>query len=232
MPSPGAIAPPRNSPFLETTSNVVAVPMSTTMQGPPSCSNAATQLTTRSAPTSLGLSVSTGRPVLHTRLNEQRLHMEVGISHTQPQCSHPAAAPRKRSPHRSTQSVFKSRIENSICSSTPSSSESLLVRRRDAPVRDQSLRGHSSVACRNKPITVFEFPTSSASSMCASPPRLNCEVTPRERRPKARCASRRHRSALAENRARRALLSRQYIRPAPAHSRVFLPPTWNARGSE
>ena len=61
---PGAMAPPRNSPLAETTSKVVAVPMSTTMVGPPKRSKAATQLTMRSAPASLGLSVRTGRPVL------------------------------------------------------------------------------------------------------------------------------------------------------------------------
>ena len=33
MPRPGAMAPPRNSPRGETTSKVVAVPMSTTMMG-------------------------------------------------------------------------------------------------------------------------------------------------------------------------------------------------------
>jgi hypothetical protein len=64
MPSPGAMAPPRNSPLAETTSKVVAVPMSTTMQGPAKRSKAATQLQMRSAPASEGLSMRTGRPVL------------------------------------------------------------------------------------------------------------------------------------------------------------------------
>src|SRR2546430_1398997 len=35
IPSPGAMTPPRYSPFAEITSNVIAVPKSTTMHGPP-----------------------------------------------------------------------------------------------------------------------------------------------------------------------------------------------------
>ena len=35
MPTPGQITPPRYSPFLVTTSKVVAVPKSTTITGPP-----------------------------------------------------------------------------------------------------------------------------------------------------------------------------------------------------
>ena len=53
---PGAIAPPTYSPFGVTRSKVVAVPKSTITQGPPYFSNAATPFTTRSAPTSAGLS--------------------------------------------------------------------------------------------------------------------------------------------------------------------------------
>ena len=53
---PGTITPPAYSPSPVTTSNVVAVPKSTTMQGPPTASNAATALTIRSAPTSCGFS--------------------------------------------------------------------------------------------------------------------------------------------------------------------------------
>ena len=60
---PGAIAPPRYSPLADTASKVVAVPKSTTMHGPPKSSTAASALTTRSVPTSLGLSVRTGTPV-------------------------------------------------------------------------------------------------------------------------------------------------------------------------
>src|SRR5660398_210254 len=61
---PGAIAPPRYSPSLETAAKVVAVPKSTTTQGPPYISYAATAPTIRSEPTSRGLLVSTGIPVL------------------------------------------------------------------------------------------------------------------------------------------------------------------------
>ena len=60
---PGAITPPMNSPLSETTSKFVAVPKSTTIAGPPKRVNAARALTTRSAPTSRGLSVATGTPV-------------------------------------------------------------------------------------------------------------------------------------------------------------------------
>ena len=64
IPSPGAIAPPINSPLGDTTSKVVAVPISTMMHALLNRSYAATQFTMRSAPTSDGLSVSTGSPVL------------------------------------------------------------------------------------------------------------------------------------------------------------------------
>src|ERR1044071_7704505 len=42
MPMPGEMTPPRYSPLREIASNVVAVPRSTTTQGPPNFSNAAT----------------------------------------------------------------------------------------------------------------------------------------------------------------------------------------------
>ncbi len=61
--TPGAITPPRNSPSADTTSSVVAVPKSTTTHGPPCRANAATALAMRSAPTSCGLSTSSGMPV-------------------------------------------------------------------------------------------------------------------------------------------------------------------------
>lgn len=60
---PGAMTPPTYSPRAETASNVVAVPKSTTIAGPPYSSTAATALMMRSAPTSLGLSVRIGTPV-------------------------------------------------------------------------------------------------------------------------------------------------------------------------
>ncbi len=60
---PGAIAPPRYSPRALTASNVVAVPKSTTIAGPPYRATAASAFTTRSVPTSLGLSVCTAIPV-------------------------------------------------------------------------------------------------------------------------------------------------------------------------
>ena len=56
MSIPGKIAPPRYSPLAEMASNVVAVPKSTTIVGPPKRSKAATASAMRSAPTSLGLS--------------------------------------------------------------------------------------------------------------------------------------------------------------------------------
>src|SRR5215469_1687832 len=61
---PGAMIPPIHSPLRLTVSKFVAVPKSTTTQGPPYFSNAATPFTMRSAPTSDGLSHSTGIPVL------------------------------------------------------------------------------------------------------------------------------------------------------------------------
>ena len=61
---PGPITPPTNSPSVDTTSKFVLVPKSTTMAGPPKRENAASAFITRSAPTSLGLSVATETPVL------------------------------------------------------------------------------------------------------------------------------------------------------------------------
>jgi hypothetical protein len=52
------------SPRALTASKVVAVPKSTTMHGPPYSLMAARALMIRSVPTSLGLSMSTGTPVL------------------------------------------------------------------------------------------------------------------------------------------------------------------------
>ena len=63
MSMPGAMAPPMYSPRGLTTSNVVAVPKSTTIAGPSYSVAAARALMTRSAPTSRGLSISTGTPV-------------------------------------------------------------------------------------------------------------------------------------------------------------------------
>ena len=62
---PGANAPPKNSPFGETTSKLVDVPKSTTIVGPSDSYNvnAASELTIRSAPISFGLSTSSGTPV-------------------------------------------------------------------------------------------------------------------------------------------------------------------------
>ena len=62
---PGASAPPKNSPFGETTSKLVDVPKSTTIAGPffPYKVEAARVFTIRSAPISLGLSTSNGTPV-------------------------------------------------------------------------------------------------------------------------------------------------------------------------
>src|SRR5665213_1705579 len=60
---PGARTPPRNSPVADTTSKLVDVPKSTTIAGPPCNVNPASVFTIRSAPTSFGLSYSTGTPV-------------------------------------------------------------------------------------------------------------------------------------------------------------------------
>ncbi len=51
IPTPGAIAPPSNRLSSSSTTRVVAVPISKTMQGPGNMSAAATHPTTRSAPT-------------------------------------------------------------------------------------------------------------------------------------------------------------------------------------
>ena len=51
---PGVIAPPRKSPSSPTTSNVVAVPRSTTIAGAPYNSRAAMALASRSGPTARG----------------------------------------------------------------------------------------------------------------------------------------------------------------------------------
>ena len=64
MSTPGAMTPPTYAPAALSTSNVVAKPRSTTMHGPPSRSTAATALATLSVPTSRGLSMRTGSPVL------------------------------------------------------------------------------------------------------------------------------------------------------------------------
>src|SRR6185312_233933 len=61
--TPGAIAPPKNSPLAETTSTQIDEPKSTTIAALPYLWYAARQLTIRSAPTSLGLSTKSGIPV-------------------------------------------------------------------------------------------------------------------------------------------------------------------------
>ena len=73
---PGAITPPMNSPFALTTSKLVAVPKSTTTAGPPKREKAASAFTTRSAPTSRGLSVSTGDAGLDARSHDHRRERE------------------------------------------------------------------------------------------------------------------------------------------------------------
>src|ERR1051325_8137296 len=55
MTGPGAMTPPKYSPLAVIQSNVVAVPKSTTMEGPFQRAMAARALTIRSAPTSDGL---------------------------------------------------------------------------------------------------------------------------------------------------------------------------------
>ena len=60
---PGKIAPPRYSPFSLIASIVFAVPKSTTIDGPPYRSYAATALAMRSGPTSFGLSYRIGMPL-------------------------------------------------------------------------------------------------------------------------------------------------------------------------
>ena len=78
---PGAITPPKNSPESETTSKFVLVPKSTTMAGPPNAVNAASVFTTRSAPTSRGLSVTTDTPVFMPGADDHGLVREVGGGH-------------------------------------------------------------------------------------------------------------------------------------------------------
>src|SRR3989338_7013733 len=63
IPIPGVITPPKYSPPFDTASNVVAVPKSTIIKGPPYLSYPATALTILSAPTSFGLSYKIGIPV-------------------------------------------------------------------------------------------------------------------------------------------------------------------------
>ena len=57
------------------TSKLVEVPKSTTIDGPPYSVNAARVLAMRSAPTSFGLSISTGTPVLRARLDDDVRHV-------------------------------------------------------------------------------------------------------------------------------------------------------------
>ena len=61
---PGASAPPTNSPLALTASKFVEVPKSTTTAGPPYRWTAASAFMIRSLPTSFGLSMRTGTPVL------------------------------------------------------------------------------------------------------------------------------------------------------------------------
>jgi len=74
------ITPPMYSPFFETQSNVVAVPKSTITHGPPYFSNAATAFTMRSAPLPRDCR-TTPASRLHTRLNKQRLGVEIALAH-------------------------------------------------------------------------------------------------------------------------------------------------------
>ncbi len=60
---PAVIVPPRYTPSFETAQNVVAVPKSTIINGPPYLSYAATAFTILSVPTCLGLSVLITIPV-------------------------------------------------------------------------------------------------------------------------------------------------------------------------
>ena len=61
---PGIITPPRNLPSFETTSKVVAVPISTTIAGSGKFFFAAKALATLSAPTSLGFFNAISMPVI------------------------------------------------------------------------------------------------------------------------------------------------------------------------
>src|SRR5574341_2083544 len=62
IPIPGAMTPPRYAPSAVTTQNVVAVPKSTMISGPPNASYAAAALTSRSAPISSGVGYAMVRP--------------------------------------------------------------------------------------------------------------------------------------------------------------------------
>ena len=76
---PGAIAPPRYSPAAEMAQKVVAVPKSTTTQGPPSISSAATALTMRSRPYLVRIVGKHRQPGLQARSDNHRLRPQTGF---------------------------------------------------------------------------------------------------------------------------------------------------------
>src|SRR5665213_2297239 len=166
MPRPGAMAPPRNSPLRETTSKVVAVPMSTTMAGPPRRSKAATQLTTRSAPTSLGLSVRMGRPVLTPGSMNNGLTLRK-VSQTRRRVESSGGTTDAMAMPSMAESDWL-RIVKRFWSCDAISSVVCLY---GVVMRQSASRayGSPSVAGRKRPIEVFELPTSSASSIVRFP---------------------------------------------------------------
>src|SRR5438105_4049902 len=152
---PGAIAPPRYSPLGDTTSHVVAVPKSTTMQPALSSSYAATALTMRSAPTSRGFSIRIGIPVLIPGPT---------TSAAPPQCR----LKKRCSPNTAggtTDEMIPASIDflgNSSRSSSVLSSTAYSSEVRPAIVWIRQCATSSPPA--NTPITVLVLPTSTASS--------------------------------------------------------------------
>src|SRR5271156_2725316 len=169
IPNPGAITPPRYSPFAEITSNVIAVPKSTTMQGPPYSWNAATPLTMRSAPTSRGLSTSTAIPVFTpgSTNNARRPKYFLAISPsvqftggtTELMITPPIAS--RSSPASKKRLRVRTPYSSTVCSR--------------AVVRRQLAINCSS---RNTPSTVLVFPTSIVSSMKYSLRAVSLKVQP------------------------------------------------------
>src|SRR5208283_6076362 len=140
----------------EITSNVIAVPKSTTTHGPPNWWNAATPFTMRSAPTSIGLSTCTDMPVF-TPISTKRAFL--------PRYSRDISASVQFSGGTTELmitpliiSLFKPANENRLRVSTPYSS-TVCVR---AVV---SLQLEISSSSRNTPSTVLVLPTSIVSSI-------------------------------------------------------------------
>src|SRR5204862_2786722 len=184
---PGAITPPRYSPLGDTTSHVVAVPKSTTMQPALISSYAATALTIRSAPTSRGFSYRIGMPLLIPAPTTSAGPPQWRLKN----CCNP------NSVGGTTDEMIPALIERH---GKPSMSSSVLISTAySSEVRSATVwirQCAASSPSRNTPSTVFVFPTSTASSavidrngssplapVVAWPPRYGCTLEdPRDRR--------------------------------------------------